>query len=267
MIPKLKDILELLENLASARLAEPWDNPGLQVGSFSQDITKIFISLDPTLKALRSAQKRNAQLLLTHHPLIFKPLSQLEISTYPGNVIFEAIKDGIAVVAAHTNLDTAWGGINDILADLFELKDVEILKEVGETSNFGLGRIGDLPEPMKVSLVIKKAKAILGAEKLKIVGQGDALINRIAIVGGAGGSLVSLAYKKGADLILTGDVSHHNALEAESLGMALIDGGHFRMEKVAFDIFADRLRPLTVEQGWDITVEIDKDENDPMRHG
>lgn len=267
MIPKLKDILVLLEDLASAKLAEPWDNPGLQVGSFSQDITKIFVSLDPTLKALKSAYNGCAQLLLTHHPLIFRPLSQLESSYYPGNVIFNAIKNGIAVVAAHTNLDSAWGGINDILADLFELKDVETLNEVDDPGNSGLGRVGNLPEPVKLSIVIKKVKEILNAEKLRVAGDGNTMINRVAIVGGSGGSLISLAHKKDADLLLTGDVSHHDALEADSLGLVLIDAGHFRMEKVAFDIFANRLGSLFLERGWDTTIEVDKNENDPMRDG
>jgi len=267
MIPRLKDILDLIENFAPSRLAETWDNPGLQVGSFTQAITKILLSLDPTLKALRSARNLNAQVLLTHHPLIFRPLSHLENSSYPGNVIFEAIKNEIAVVAAHTNLDTAWGGINDILADIFELRDVVILKEIEEESGFGLGRIGDLPETMEMSVLVEKVKNVLGTDKLRIVGQANQLINRMAVVGGSGGSLVSAAFKKGADLILTGDVSHHNALEAEFSGLALIDGGHFRMEKVAFDIFGNRLKSLIAERGWEMTVEVNINEDDPMRDG
>jgi len=267
MIPKVKDFLDLLEKIAPTLLAEPWDNPGLQVGSYSQEIAKISLALDPTLKALRLAHKRNIQMLLTHHPLIFEPLSRLDINSYPGNVILEAAKGGISVVTAHTNLDVARGGINDILTDLLDLRHVDVLKETVEMDGAGLGRIGDLPKPVNLSVVAKNIKRILGAERLKIVSQGDVKIYRLAVTAGSGGSMVSLASKKGADLLLTGDVGYHHALEAGSLGIALIDGGHFCLEKTAFGIFAERLKGMVTSQGWEVTVEVDKDETDPMRDG
>ena len=267
MIPKLKDVMALLEKIAPARFAEPWDNPGLQVGSYSQEITKIFLSLDPTERALRSASARSAQLLLTHHPLIFKPLSRLDINRFPGSVIIEAAKNEISVVAAHTNLDVSQDGINDILAELLDLQDVEVLKEMDEWDGLGLGRIGNLPEPLKLSAVTGIIKKILGAEKLKVVGQGDREVRRIAVVGGSGGNLLSLAFNKGADLLLTGDVSYHHALESETLGMALIDGGHFHTEKIPFRIFAEHLNEAVAAQGWEVTIEVDEDEKDPMRDG
>ncbi len=266
MHPKLSDILDLLEKFAPERLAEQWDNPGLQVGSYSQVIKKIYLSLDPTMKSLVSAAGQGAQMLLTHHPLIFSPISRLDVSVYPGNVLVEALKSQISVVAAHTNLDLAHGGINDILADALGLEHIEILKESVVMDNAGLGRIGDLPKPDKLSIVAKRVKEVLGTENLKIVGPGNLQINRIAVVGGSGGSLAPLASEKGADLLLTGDVSHHNALEAESLGIALLDGGHFLTEKIAFGFFAERLRAMIKEQDWEVMVEVDKEETDPMRY-
>jgi dinuclear metal center YbgI/SA1388 family protein len=267
MIPRIKDILDRLEKIAPTTLAEPWDNPGLQVGSYSQEITKIFLSLDPTLKALRSAERRNAQLLFTHHPLIFRPLSRLDINTHPGDVIVEAVKSGVSVIAAHTNLDTAKGGINDILADLLELQHVEVLKEKDEAGYAGLGRIGDLPAIVRLSVLVEKVKRVFGTEQVKVVGREDDQVGRLAVVGGSGGSLVSLAFKKGADLLVTGDIGHHHALEAESLGIALIDAGHFHTEKTAFGAFAERLRAMVTEWGWKVAIEVDEDETDPMRHG
>ncbi len=222
------------------------------------------LALDPTLKTLRSAYEGNAQLLLTHHPLIFKPLSRLEIGAFPGNVIFEAAKKGVSVVAVHTNLDAARGGINDILADLLGLKQVEVLEEVDEPEGVGLGRIGDLPQPAALSLVVESVKKIFGAHSLRVVGQDGAMIRRMAVVGGSGGTLISLASRKGAELLLTGDVSHHHALEAESMGMGLIDGGHFLTEKTAFRIFAERLEDVVKVKGWDVLVEVDEEERDPI---
>ncbi|MBW2614787.1 MAG: Nif3-like dinuclear metal center hexameric protein, partial [Deltaproteobacteria bacterium] len=206
MVPRIKDILDRLENIAPTVLAEPWDNPGLQVGSYSQEITKIFLSLDPTLKALRSAERRNAQLLFTHHPLIFKPLSRLDINTHPGDVIVEAVKSRVSVIAAHTNLDMAKGGINDILADLLELQHIEVLEKKDEVEYAGLGRIGDLPAAVSLSVLVEKVKRVFGTEQVKVVGREDEQVRRLAVVGGSGGSLVSLASKKGADLLVTGDI-------------------------------------------------------------
>ena len=265
MIPKLKDFLGLLEHIAPARLAEPWDNPGLQVGSYSQEIRKIRLALDPTLNTLRKASETGSQLLLTHHPLIFKPLSSLEINAYPQNVIFEASRRGISVVAAHTNLDVAKGGMNDILADLLGLNRVEVLEEADQGNGVGMGRIGDLTEPTTLSGMIKHVKRILAIEKLTIVAQGNALIRRVAVVAGSGGSLLRIASEKGADLLLTGDVSHHHALEAETLRIALIDGGHFHTEKIAFRHFGDRLKEEIVARGWEVALEFDEDEFDPKR--
>jgi len=264
MVPRIKDILDRLEKIAPTVLAEPWDNPGLQVGSYSQEITKIFLSLDPTFKALRSAQRRNAQLLFTHHPLIFRPLSRLDINTHPGDVIVEAVKSRVSVIAAHTNLDMAKGGINDILAELLELETVEVLEVKDEAEYAGLGRIGDLPASVRLSVLVEKVKKVFGTEQVKVVGREDEQVRRLAVVGGSGGSLVSLAFQKGADLLVTGDIGHHHALEAESLGIALIDAGHFHTEKTAFGVFAERLRAMVTEWGWKVAVEVDEDETDPM---
>jgi dinuclear metal center YbgI/SA1388 family protein len=267
MVPRIKDFLDRLEVIAPKVLAEPWDNPGLQVGTYSQEFTKILLSLDPTLKALKSAQRRNAQLLFTHHPLIFKPISRLDMNAHPGDVIAEAVKNRISVVSAHTNLDKARGGINDILADLLELQDVEVLEKQDETGHVGLGRIGDLPAAVKLSFMVEKVKRVFGSENVKFVGLEESQVGRLAVVGGSGGSLISLALKKGADLLVTGDIGHHHALEAESLGIALIDAGHFHTEKTAFGVFAERLRAMLTKWDWKVGIEIDEDENDPMGHG
>jgi dinuclear metal center YbgI/SA1388 family protein len=204
---------------------------------------------------------------LTHHPLILEPLTHLDIHTYPGNVIAEAIKRKVSVITLHTNLDAAKGGINDILADLLELRQVEVLKEMDGMEGVGLGRIGNLSNTRRLSDVAKQIKRILDTENLKIVGEGDCPIKRIAVVGGSGGSLASLACEKEADLLLTGDVSYHHALEAQSQGIALIDGGHFHTEKTAFRIFGDRFKEGVAAEGWEVEVEMDEDQADPMHQG
>jgi len=263
-IPRLEQVLGLLENMAPANLAEPWDNPGLQVGSYSSPIKKILLSLDPTMKALMAASRAQAQLLLTHHPLIFKPLTRMDVESFPGNVILEAAKKSISVVAVHTNLDAARGGMNDILAEIMGLEDVEAFGGREGEEDSGLGRIGYLSEPASMQALAERVRTLLGTRNLRVTIPKEGPIRRIAIVGGSGGSMIPLASEKGADLLLTGDVGHHHALEAKSRGMALLDGGHFCMEKKAFNAFCPHFRERLAEQGWDVVVEVDDDESDPL---
>jgi len=262
----LKAVLDVLERIAPSSAAEDWDNPGLQIGHLSQEVGKIFISLDPTLESLRKAVKRKAQVLLTHHPLILTPISSLNRERYPGDVIFEAIERGVSVIAAHTNLDAARGGINDGLAELFGLQEVGELEERSDSEERSLGRIGQLPKPVRLSELTERIKGILGAERIRVLGRKDRRIQRVAVVGGAGGGMVALASKKGAQLLVTGDVRHHEALEAKTSGLALIDAGHFHTEKSALKPFANHLRNHFAEHHMDVIVEVYETEKSPMRY-
>ena len=258
--------MNLLEAISPAGLAESWDNPGLQVGTPLQKIKSIFASLDPTPGALQRALDAQAQMLLTHHPLIFKPISQVNSELFPGDVIARAIKNEVAVVCAHTNLDASTAGINDILADLLGLVNVAVLKEdAGMEGPVGLGRIGDLEKPLPLDAVLEKISKIFHLGHMKVVGEKGAIIKRLAVVGGSGGSLLKEAYGKGADLFLTGDVTHHVALDAESLGMVLVDGGHFALENAAFRVFGAHLQELLKTKEWDVSVRIDEEESDPLQ--
>jgi len=259
----LKEFLRLIEEIAPARFAEPWDNCGLQIGEYSQQIKRVFGTLDPTLDALKSACSRKAQLLFTHHPLIFEPISSLNSGRYPGNVILEAARCGISVVAAHTNLDVCPGGINDILAELFQLRNVEVLKEMAGEAGVGLGRIGEWSRPVELAVVVANVKKILGIESVKVTGEKNRPIRRVAICGGSGGSLVSVAAEKGADLLLTGDVGYHHAMGARAGGIALIDAGHFPTERTAFAVFTERLGKMVTERGWEVSFEVDEEQGDP----
>lgn len=263
----LREVIDLLEETAPLRAAESWDNPGLQVGHLSQQIDKILVALDPTLPAVMEASNIKAQLLLTHHPLIFKSLSHIHRDDYPGNIIFEAVEREISIFAAHTNLDVARDGINDMLAMLFGLQKVEVLLEGVEAAmeNAGMGRIGELPAEARLASMADVVKRVLGIERVKVVGDKDRKISRVAVVGGSGGRMLSTASQRGADLMITGDIGHHEALEAQRLGLALIDGGHFYTEKAALGLFANRLRDRVLDRGWDISVETYRDERSPFR--
>ncbi len=265
MTPDLKDVLTLLEKIAPFSLSEDWDNSGIQVGDPSLKIRKILIALDPTMEAVHFASEMDAQLLLTHHPLIFKPIQHLEFNQYPGNVICEAIKNRLAVVSVHTNLDIAKGGINDILAELLHLQRVEVLQSGDYPSGAGLGRIGDFAKPYSLSDVVDIVQKTFRVDTLRVVFGKSSRICRVAIIGGSGANFIVLAHKMGADLLITGDVNHHNALDAKAYGINLIDPGHFFTEKIAFDIFAGSLMKHFLSEHLEIAVEIFEDEEDPIR--
>ena len=269
MEPMLKDILETLDRMAPFRHAEDWDNCGLQVGSLSQEVTTILVSLDPTLVSLREASSRRAQMLLTHHPLIFGSLFRIDRNAYPGSVISEALGSGISVVSAHTNLDVARGGINDMLADLFGLQGVEVLekKDASISGDLGLGRVGDLEKPVSLWALAETAKQVLGVESVRVSGPKDSMLRRVAVVGGSGGGMVSLASHRGADILITGDISHHDARAAEELGLSLLDGGHFYTEKAALHLFADAFVGRLRKEGWDVSLEKYEDERPPLWYG
>lgn len=257
--------IELLERIAPISLAESWDNPGLQVGATGMPVNRVFVSLDPTLKAVRLALKADAQLLFTHHPLIFKPISRVETTSYPGDVISEALRGGLAIVSAHTNLDAAKGGINDILADLLGLKNVSVLSPAADSEQVGLGRIGDLPEPISLDTFADTVRGLLGPiRSLTRPAATQRPIRRVGVVGGSGGSLAEPAHRKGAEVLLTGDVGHHTALTAQSLGLVLLDAGHFKTEKVAFTAFSEQLAAECAGQGWSVPFETDISETDPL---
>ncbi|MFC1885210.1 Nif3-like dinuclear metal center hexameric protein [Thermodesulfobacteriota bacterium] len=267
MIPTLKDFISLLEELSPQEYAESWDNSGFQVGANSCEIRKVFMALDPTIASLKSASSRGAQLLLTHHPLIFKPISKIDYERYPGSVIYQAAKEDICIVAAHTNLDVGEGGINDMLAEILNLYDLKVLDEVDGVESIGLGRIGRLPVALSLNEVVKIIKKVFRLDTLKISGEEKSPIRTVAVVGGSGGSLINSAFRNGADLLITGDVDHHQALEAVELGIVVVDGGHFNMEKKAFSLFSERLREVITARGWNVTIEFDLDEEGPTRWG
>jgi dinuclear metal center YbgI/SA1388 family protein len=265
---KLKDIIKILDEIAPFSLAEDWDNSGLQVGSLSMEINKILLALNPTIMAVKKAMERDAQLLLTHHPLIFSPLSCVDIDSYPGNVLNEALKNSISIVAIHTNLDAARTGINQILAEIFELNNAETLEssEGLENTGSGIGRVGNLKEPATLSNVSNMVKRSLGIKGLRVMGKGETEIRRIAIVGGSGGSMAPSAFKKGADLLITGDIKHNEALAAEAMDLCLIDGGHFSTERTALVSYMEYLKDIFKKKDLNIILEVYGDEKDPMRY-
>lgn len=351
-------------------LAEAWDNPGLQIGDPAAEVTRVMVALDPTPDVIDSALKASCQLLVTHHPLIFKPLNSISTATPHGASIQKAIRGGVSVLSLHTNYDIASGGLNDLLASKIGLSScvplritatcetvklvvfvpcdhlervrsalfpfcatqgvyrdctfaaggvgtfmpldgaepftgtVGVLARVpeerlelqiprtqlpravkallaahpyeepafdvypllNEGEKLGLGRIGRLPETVTLGEYAGRLREVLSAPALRYVGDPAARISKVALCSGSGASLLHDAARSGADLLVTGDVKYHEARDAEDLGMALIDAGHFPTEIIMVNEITERLGRALVTAGYtDCHVEACRTETDPFR--
>lgn len=369
-IPKVADIVGFINKIAPVALAEAWDNPGLQLGDPAAEVTRVMVALDPAPGVIDSAISSSCQLLVTHHPLIFKPLKSISTATPLGAAIQKAIKGGVSILSLHTNYDIASGGLNDLLADKIGLSGCvplrvtttgELVKLVAfvpvdhlervrsalfpfaaiqgayrdcsfaaggvgtytptvgaepfigtvgvlarvpeerlellvqrallpravkallaahpyeepafdiyplqnEGEKLGLGRIGRLPEPTSLAEYAGRLSKTLSASALRYVGDPAARISKVALCSGSGASLLHEAARSGADLLVTGDVKYHEARDAEDLGIALIDAGHFPTEIIMVSEITERLGRALVTAGYtDCRVTACQTETDPFR--
>ncbi|HWR23933.1 MAG TPA: Nif3-like dinuclear metal center hexameric protein [Feifaniaceae bacterium] len=231
---ELEALLPVLGRIAPPRLAEEWDNVGLLIEPEAADITRILVALDCTAEVVKEAREVNAQLVLTHHPLFFKPVRRILHSDPDTAAAYALIRSGIGLYAMHTNLDCAMGGVNDALASALGLADVRplllpdlLLSE--ETQ--GLGRVGNLKEQPSLGDFARQVGTDLDAA-VRVAGERERVIRRVAVVGGSGGDYIRAAKAAGADVLVTGEVRHHQALEALFMGLGLVEAGHYETECV-----------------------------------
>ena len=239
---KLQDIMQAIERIAPRRLAEEWDNPGLLVGSPHDEVRKILVALDVREETVERAIEDGCDLIVAHHPLIFRALKALRTDDATGCKIARLIKADIAVFAAHTNLDSAAGGVNDVLAERLELHDVAPLVEGAADSEPGLGRIGSLRAEFSLEDFAALVKEKLGLSSMRVACAGERRISRVALCGGSGAEFVGRAAAKGADAYVTGDVKYHDAERAIGLGIHVLDAGHFATEQPIVARLAERLK-------------------------
>lgn len=232
---KLNEWLRQMEEIAPAELAVSYDNPGLLISPASDEIKKVLVVLDCTTRTAEEAEKLGADLVLSHHPLFFHGTKHL-LRTDPATAAaYELTRRGIGLFSMHTNYDAAAGGVNDVLASRLGLTEVEPLPPDG------LGRIGNLPGTRTLRGFAAFCENELSATAL-CAGKPDRKLRRIAVVGGAGGDYAAAAAEAGADALLTGECRHHEALEAEELGIALLVLGHYETEHPAMEAVIPRLQ-------------------------
>ncbi|QLY39577.1 Nif3-like dinuclear metal center hexameric protein [Hujiaoplasma nucleasis] len=216
----LVDIIRYFESKYPKDLAYDWDNVGIQVGTLNQKAKKVLISLDLTKEVVKEAIDLKVNMILTHHPLMFKPMDRIVFDSPKGWIVKNLIKHNITVYSAHTNYDLANGGMNDTLAKALKIKNPQLLDMDDE-----IGRYGDI-DPLAFNDFIKMIKKQLKLEVVKVVGREDKVVKTIGVSGGSGSKHMYEAKRVGCDVYLTGDVTYHTALDAIALGLTIVDIGH-----------------------------------------
>ena len=258
----VSDILKYIETLAPRSMKMDWDNVGLLCGSKSAPVTKILVALDPFENVCDEAAAWGAELIVTHHPIIFEGLKSVTDETSIGRGIMTLIRHGICAINAHTNLDCAPGGVNDVLAQTLGLRNIRVITPKGvdaEGREWGLLRMGETDEQSLESF-LTSVKEQLGCEGLRYV-SGSKPVRTVAVGGGAcAGGLVE-AFDAGCDTFVTADVKYNQFWDAQDLGLNLIDAGHFATENPVISILAAKLE----DQFPDITVKISESHRDCMK--
>ena len=219
-------VADAVNRLAPRRLAEEWDNPGLLVGDPLTEVKKIFVCLDVLDKNISRAIELDAQLIVAHHPMIFHAIKNVRFDLPLGKKLERLIKNNLAVFAAHTNLDIASGGVNDILAKKIGLVDVKMFGD----EEFSMGRIGNLEAPMTAEEFARHVKKSLNADNVRLIDAGSFLIGKVGVCGGAGADFIQKAKFFGAQAFVTGDVKYHEAQTAVENEIHVVDAGHFATE-------------------------------------
>ena len=245
------DILSFLDTLAPRSLKMEWDNVGLLCGSKSTAVTKILVSLDPFEGVCREAADIGAELIVTHHPLIFQPARTITDETSIGRSIQLLCRQGISAINAHTNLDVAPGGVNDVLAEKLGLQNIA-------TSEGGLLRQGDVAE-QSLETFLATVKNNLGCQGLRYVDSGKP-VRKVAVGGGSCANEMMEALTVGCDTFVTADVKYNQFWDARDLGLNLIDAGHFHTENPIVPVLAEKLQAAFPE----IQVKISETHRDCM---
>jgi GTP cyclohydrolase I len=287
MTGNVAKFIGVLDRIAPAHLAETWDNVGLQLGSRNWPVKKIWTALDPLPEVVAQACENHVDLLVTHHPLFFKPIKNIDCETPLGRIAQMALSCQLAVYSTHTNLDSAAGGVNDVLAKRIGLDHLRVLvipeprqtKRCNDQSmaddvypfasvnqQAGLGRVGELSSSMSLRDFVEQMKTVLNIAAASVVGNLDMMVKTVAVCSGSGASLLSAALGSGAQVYVSGDLGYHTARDAQQTGIGLVDIGHFGSERLIVDVLAASIRDASKALGLDVTVEAARIETDPFHH-
>ncbi|MBR4794216.1 MAG: Nif3-like dinuclear metal center hexameric protein [Bacteroidaceae bacterium] len=234
----IREIIDALERFAPLPLQDDYDNSGLQVGTTETEVSGVLLCLDVTRQVVDEAINNGCNLIISHHPLLFRPLKKLTDDNI-GSIVMSAVRLGITVYASHTNLDNASKGVNMRIANVLGLMDVKPLDEHPDGN--GAGIIGRFPSPMTEDELLALIKEQFGVQCIKHNGKLGRKISRMAVCGGSGAFLTDKAVEQGADAFMTGEIGYHRFFGYDGI-IKLIETGHFESEQFTVDLIADILK-------------------------
>lgn len=242
---KTVDLIEIINKIAPESIAESWDNCGMQINMGNDEVSKILVCLEITKAVIEEAKAEGADFILTHHPLYFREIKQIDDNNIIGNYTVDLIKSGISVYSAHTSFDKVEGGNNTTLCQMLEMVNVEKMYE-GPGENDYVGYTGEFECEISLAEAVLKVKNALKLDdaEIRYTGIPEALIKKVGVCSGAGADLARLAKSKGCDLFITGDVKYHDAQTASETGIALIDAGHYGTEYIFAENMAEKLKDI-----------------------
>jgi len=261
---KKAKLLQIIEEICPSALAEPWDNCGFQIDTGVLDYERALVALEVTSEVIDEAEAEGADIIITHHPLIFEPLKHVYYNEFIGNSIFELLSNGISVYSCHTTFDKTVGGNNDYIGELLKLKDVRPF----ENDN-GFCRRGDTAfETTFIEMCHLAADAFDIDEKyFRTVGKLTSLVNTVGWCSGAGGEFIADALREGCDLYITGDLKHHEAQLALESGLCVLDAGHYGTEKIFTENMAAKLRTICCREDQEIEIVESQADSNPFNSG
>ncbi len=229
---KCSEIIRKLQELSPESFAEEWDNVGLLAGRRDKEVKTVLIALDATEAVIEEAVAVGADLLITHHPLIFRKLSRVNTDDFVGRRVYRLIREDISYYVMHTNFDVM--GMADAAADELLLNDTEVLNVTfeDEISKEGGGRVGRLNERMSIATLAELVKAKFHVPTVRVFGELGDIVETAAVMPGSGGGYIEDVLRAKADVMITGDISHHQGIDAVEQGLAIIDAGHHGIEKL-----------------------------------
>ncbi len=241
---KIYDIAEKIEKSFPLDNACSWDNVGLIIGNREKSVSKALLALDFDINVAKEAKEKGAEIIITHHPILFSPINKITSDTPSGRAILFLIENGIALYSAHTNLDCSPGGINDYLVELYGFKNMNHY-DIEPNKQYGLSRISELEAPMNLKDLTTHIAKKLGVPYINYIGRDDALIKTAFTCSGSGASLISA--DKPADVFITGDIKYSSARDFHDFGINVIYAGHYDTEIHTVNIFRQVLSDLDID--------------------
>ncbi len=233
-----REVTDIIEQRFPKEYALDWDNVGLLAGRDDKEVRCIYIALDASDEVIHAAARQGADMLVTHHPLIFSGMKRITNQDFIGRRILGLIRRDISYYAMHTNYDVL--GMAALSGSMIGLKQPEALEVTCEAQE-GIGRIGQLEKAVSLKQCCEDVKRAFHLESVRVFGNPDRTVERIAICPGSGKSVIGEALKKQADVLITGDIGHHEGIDAAAQGMVVIDAGHYGLEHIFVEDMKDYL--------------------------